>query len=330
MKKLTRYFYFGVILSGVIALAIPITLRSFDLETLTIAILVVAGQAHFIIAYLYYIDILRIRLPSPKKMLIFGGSFILLVVAYYFTRYVWLVALTPTISFFALIYFFTHHAENIFHFGEDFHQNLRPKRRSTLNFWLVTYTIALFTTFIIYAYYILESSSSFTIFNIWYLLVSFAILFFAVFKVYREISTKRVLLLSSILLVFTGPFFLKYITLKEMAIIIPLWHVIMWLILYPIRLHFRDKEGFPKRIGELPTSLVSKFLRKTRENVWNFIMFYIFVNAFMLFLYFYSANIQGLPALSSEMAYNGIFWGYSYFELWAFAHITFSFFPKTV
>lgn len=330
MKKIVIYFYIGLIVSVALATLATLTVNISDGGPLRIAILLVIAQTHFIIAYLYYIDILRVKLQNPRKVLLFLIPFLALVIAYYFTRYIWLIAFAPLISLLTTVYFLVHHFENIYYFGENFHQNLLPEKRTNTGYWFVAFIVASVLSVLTYSYYVLEKSDPNTLFTLWLFLLSFGVLGFITYKLYTKINTKKALLFLPIPVVFVGPLFLQSIAYVDLRFFIIFWHVFMWMLLYPLFLRFRNKETFPKEVAALPSSLLPSFLRKTRSTMWNFIMFYAFMNALLLFLYVFTAKVQGVTPLSDDMVYNSFFWGIAYFDMWAFAHITFSFFPKRV
>lgn len=330
MKNTVIYFYVGLIISVAVALLLALTINTSNGSPLRIATLLIIAQTHFVVAYLYYIDILRIKLPNAKKAVSFLILFLALVVAYYFIRYVWIIAFAGLISLLTTVYFLVHHFENIYYFGENFHQDLLPKKRTNVGYWFVAFIASFVVSILTYTYYVLEKGDPNTLFKSWLFLLSFGVFGFIVYKIYTKIKTKRMLLFLPIPIIFAGPFILQNITYTDLRFVIVFWHLFMWALLYPMLLHFRNKAEFPSNVEALPSSLLPSFLRKTRSTVWNFIMFYAAMNLLFLFLYVYTAKIQGVTPLSNEMVYNSFFWSITYFDMWAFAHITFTFLPKRV
>lgn len=327
ISKLNIFFYVGLIISFLLAALTPLITNLPNGNALRIVAIVILGQAHFFIAYLYYIDILRINFSgNGKKFLTFLISFLALIVMFYLFRYVWFSAFATLITLFVFVIFATHHFENMFFLGEDFNQSFLRRKRSSLNIWLISYITSLVVSFVTYSYYMLNVKS----FTIWIFLISFAVLCISLFKVYTKTNTYKMPLLLSPLLVFTGPFFLQNVLFLELRFFMLSWHFFAWLILYAFILALRNKDQFPKEIKKLPHSLISKFLRKTRENVWNYVMFNVLVGILMVFLYVLTSKIQGIAPLSDEMVYYGFFWGLMYLEMSAFAHIAFTIFPKKV
>lgn len=327
VSKLNIFFYTGLAISFLLAALTPLLINLPNGYAFRIAIIIILGQAHFFIAYLYYVDILRVNFSGEgKKLLLLLASFVGIVLIFYFAKYVWFVAFAPLITLLAFTVFVVHHIENMFFIGEDFNQSFLRKKRSSLSMWVITYVISFFMSFMIYAYYVLGVKT----FTIWIFLISFAVLCISLFKVYKKINSYKLPLLLLPLLVFTGPFFLQKISFVEFSLVITFWHFLAWLVLYGFILVLRKKEDFPTKIKELPSSYISKIIRKTRENVWSYTMFNIFVGALMIFLYVLTSKIQGITPLSNEMVNNGFFWGYEYFQIWVVAHIVFTFLPKKV
>lgn len=292
---------------------------------------IILGQAHFFIAYLYYIDILRVNFSgNGKKLLLLIASFVGIVLLFYFAKHVWFVAFAPYFTLLAFTIFIVHHIENMFLIGEDFNQNFFRKKRTSLSVWVITYAVSFFLSFMAYAYYVLERGNPNTIFTIWVFSVFFTVLCVSVFKIYKEISKYRLPFLLSIPFVFTAPFFLQKVSFAEFTLVIAGWHFLAWLILYGFILVLRKKEDFPTKIKELPPSLISRIIRKTRENVWNYTIFNISMAAIMVFLYILTANIQDIAPLSHDMVQGGFFWGYEYFQIWVVAHVVFTFLPKKI
>lgn len=325
------FFYVGLALSALLAVLSPF-ISTLPLGGLfMIAVLIVFGHSHFLVAYLYYIDILRLTFSgNRKKLFLYLASFVAIILLFYFAKYVWFVSFAPLFSLVVFTVFISHHTENMFFLGEDFSQNFRRKKRSNLNVWLIPYFVALFMSFMTYAYYVLERGNTDTIFTIWVFLLSFFVLCFTVYKLYKKIAARRMLLLLSVLLVFAGPFLLQNVSFEKLSIIAMFWHFLAWFILYGVLLYSRNSGELPQKIKLLPSSAVSNFLRKTRSNVWNYLMFQVAFIALVAFLYVLTARVQGFAPLSNEMVNGGFFWGWAYFEMWTFAHIIFTILPKGV
>lgn len=331
VSKLSLFFYSGLFLAAFLAALAPFISKLPGGGSLMMVTLIVFGHAHFLVAYLYYIDILRITFSgNRRKLFLYLASFIATVLVFYFAKYVWFVSFASIFSLIVFAVFISHHVENMFVIGEDFHQDFKRNKRSYTNFWLVIYFVALFMSFMTYGYYVIENGVVDTIFTLWVFLIPLAILFFSVSKLYFKAINRKLLLLLPILGIFCSPYILQNVSFGTFSIFAMYWHFLAWFILYAFVLLLRDSRGAPKKISELPISKISSFLRKTRSGIWNYLMFQIFIMALVAFLYVLTAKIQGFPPLSGDMVNDGFFWGWKYFEMWTFAHIIFTLLPKGI
>ncbi len=318
----------GSIVAGLVAASIPLFFVGEQGTLLRIILLVVIGQAHFVIAYLYYIDIIRVQLPTWRRRIAFLGAFGAVVLVYYFVRYEWFTQLTLMMSALTIMYFLVHHVKDMLEYSGKF--DFTPAA-PTPSVWTIAFSISWTLLFISFAYYILDGSGQ-TLFT-WWLVVPAAILFLYVGVRTLQAATHplwRATIIGATLAVFSGPVIFQFVPSEDLRLFIVFWHIFMWMFLYPMHLYARNAKSSPPpaALQQLPVSWVSALLKRTRANPLNFAIFYLAMNTAMAFAYVSSAHLQGLSPVSTDMVYTGIFWGYIYFDLWAFAHVTFSFFPK--
>lgn len=324
------YFYLGLIFTVFLTLLTPFIVYVPQGDSVRILMLIVFAHAHFIVAYLYYIDILRKNIPRMRYLFLFLAAFILIVCAYYFARYVWFVSLAIFISILTAIYFFVHHVIDIFYFREKFFGK-QKLRRAKDTYLLLAYIVSFVSTFFVYAFWVMHRDTFIGISYVHLLLVfSYVVLFVSAVFLYRKGNAYTLLFIAFIPVVFLAPSILQKVSYDEVRFFLIFWHVFLWFIMYPLLLYLRNTATLEKKVRPQSGPLVSRFLNTTRANVRNFLLFYLSINVLVLVLYFSIAYVGGTPPLGDAMLKGHVLLGLAYIDLWTFAHITFSFFPKEV
>jgi len=332
MSLPSTYFYFGICFSVLLALGASLISLVPNGEPLRIVLLISLAQTHILIGYVFYFDIVRTRVTSKSKFVMLLGGFLGVVVLYYFSRYVWTSVLVVIIPLLTMLYFILHHTLDLFYFKEKFERESFSQTLKELKYWLIGLATSFFGLSLSYTWIFFfrtqGHSPRLLVTGIFFIFCT--LFFFLLIGIYKRAPHYRRWLVISTPLAFGGPILFHFISFNDFKIFIIFWRVLLWLVMYPLLLHFRNKNGIARKTIPDTHSFISSFIRKTKASVRNFLAFYVVVNVLMACLFVLTAHLIGAPLLSDTMVYNNIFWGFLYFDLWTFAHVTFSFFPKEV